>query len=290
MSSEPPNLAVQVKVGVVLSSDRLSGLDEVRLVRLGLYDEVIEVFAFETPQMVAVLEAPLSVHQFHITQGSDAGGRRFLLAAEWDPMAQGLCYLPESYCPVAGTVIGIRNLVGAIKTRPLSHFVANVLQLRDVQKCFWTLPASRRDHHSFEGGLATHSLEVASDLLAHAGLSDVERDLGVAGALLHDIGKVWSYTEDMFPNAAGLAMGHELVGLCRLEPEMRKLEEHWADGAYVMRALLSGQAWKRGNGTLPSSLLPRIKACDQRSCERDLAAKGAPGGKRRPVWTPEPWR
>jgi 3'-5' exoribonuclease len=149
--------------------------------------------------------------------------------------------------------------------------------------------ASARDHHSVPGGLAVHSLQVAGDLACHRDLSDLERDLGIAGALLHDIGKVWSYTEDMFPNAASPAMGHALVGLCRLEPELMRLEQEWADGAFVMRTLLSGNARVRGNGSLPSALLPRIKACDQCSCERDRAAKGMRSTSR-PVWTPNAWR
>lgn len=288
MSTNAQDLPVDDKLGVVLSSTPLACAEAVRLVQLGLYGEVVEALAFETPQMMSALDAPLYVHRFHLTQRYDVGGRPFLLSTEWDPMGQGLCYLPHDYCPVEGVVIGIRNLLGRIKARPLYRFIVDVLQRRDIHQTFWTMPASRRDHHSFAGGLAAHSLEVTSDLMAHAELSDVERDLGVAGALLHDIGKVWSYTEDMLPNTAGLAMGHELVGLCRLEPELLELEDHWPDGAYVMRALLSGQPWKRGNGTLPSSLLPRIKACDQRSCERDLATRGG-HRNRRPAWTPEPW-
>src|SRR3546814_3404361 len=119
------------------------------------------------------------------------------------------------------------------------------------------MPASAKHHHARPGGLAVHSLEVAEDLAGHIGLSDTERDLGVAGALLHDIGKVWSYTPDMFPNSANLAMGHELIGLCRLEQNLARLEDAWPDGAYVMRCLLSGQTRMRANGSLPSSLLPR---------------------------------
>jgi len=117
----------------------------------------------------------------------------------------------------------------------------------------------------------------------------MERDLGVAGALLHDIGKIWSYTPDMFSNSANLAMGHELVGLCRLEHNLTRLEDAWPDGAYVMRCLLSRQTRMRGNGSVPNSLLPRVKACDQRSCERGWAVGGS---KRipRPVWTPVAWK
>src|SRR3546814_20034640 len=86
------------------------------------------------------------------------------------------------------------------------------------------MPASAKHHHARPGGLPVHSLEVAEDLAGHIGLSDTERDLGVAGALLPDIGKVWSYTPDMFPNSANLAMGHALIGLCALAQNPARLE------------------------------------------------------------------
>jgi len=83
-------------------------------------------------------------------------------------------------------------------------------------------------------------------------------------------------------------MGHELVGLARLERELATLEKAWPDGSFVMRCLLSGHGRMRANGSLPSSLLPRIKACDQRSCERDRAGRRWSRASC-PVWTPSPW-
>ena len=92
----------------------------------------------------------------------------------------------------------------------------------------------------------------------------------------------------MLPNAANLAMGHELVGLSKLEPQLTILERAWPDGAYAMRCLLSGHTRMRENGSLPTSLLPRIKACDQRSCERDRSASRN-SKFTRPIWTPRTW-
>ena len=288
MRSNDSTMDACEEVGVILSSVPADGGNRMHAVRIGLYGKTIEVSAFETPQIMSAIEAPLTVWRFQLAQLPNPNVPPLLLAVDPEYFAEGLPYIPDDYCPVDGVVHAIRGLVNGIKTNPLRAFVVSVLQRRDVFDCFWAMQASSRDHHSFQGGLALHSMEAAADLASQGTLTDLERDLGTAGALLHDIGKIWSYTEDMFPNAAGLGMGHELVGLCRLEPQLLKLEQAWPDGAYVMRSLLSGHAWKRGNGSLPSALLPRIKACDQRSCERNLAARG---GRRfhRPVWTPEPW-
>ena len=81
-------------------------------------------------------------------------------------------------------------------------------------------PAAKKNHHAYLGGLLEHSLSVAKScdrLCAHyqAQGARLDRDLLVAGALLHDIGKVrelsarrtFAYTDE------GHLLGHILIGL-----------------------------------------------------------------------------
>ncbi len=81
-------------------------------------------------------------------------------------------------------------------------------------------PAAKRNHHAYLGGLLEHSLSVAKAadrLCSHyqAQGARLDRDLLVAGALLHDIGKVreltarrtFGYTDE------GHLLGHILLGL-----------------------------------------------------------------------------
>ena len=56
---------------------------------------------------------------------------------------------------------------------------------------FFTYPAASKIHHSFLGGLSAHTismLEVLEDIYKH--YPQLDRDLLMSGALLHDIGKV----------------------------------------------------------------------------------------------------
>ena len=278
-----------LQTGVILSAIIPKGHHLPRTIRIAQDERVFEAWAFSAPWLDQALEAPLKAYLVQLAESENDGTPPIILGLEDELYSNGLRHLPDDVCPVAGTVLQIKDLIAMIKTDPLRGFVTHVFERRDVVNAFWTMPASGRDHHSYPGGLAVHSGEVANDLSLQHGLTTLETDLGIAGALLHDIGKVWSYTCDMFPNAASLAMGHELVGLSRLEPQLARLEQAWPDGAYVMRSLLSGNSRMRENGSLPSALLQRIKACDQRSCERDLGARGG-YHNRRPVWTPEPWR
>ncbi|HEX2204547.1 MAG TPA: HD domain-containing protein [Longimicrobium sp.] len=81
-------------------------------------------------------------------------------------------------------------------------------------------PAAKKNHHAYLGGLMEHSLSVAKAadrLCAHyqAQGAPLDRDVLVAGALLHDIGKVrelsarrtFGYTDE------GHLLGHIVIGI-----------------------------------------------------------------------------
>ncbi|HET6765128.1 MAG TPA: HD domain-containing protein [Longimicrobiaceae bacterium] len=81
-------------------------------------------------------------------------------------------------------------------------------------------PAAKRNHHAYLGGLMEHSISVARScdrLAAHYAEQGarLDRDVLIAGALLHDLGKVreltarrtFGYTDE------GQLLGHILIGL-----------------------------------------------------------------------------
>jgi 3'-5' exoribonuclease len=66
---------------------------------------------------------------------------------------------------------------------------------------FFIVPAARGKHHAYRGGLAEHTLEVVrytESILAGAEGIPADRDVAVAGALLHDVGKAVSFAEQGF--------------------------------------------------------------------------------------------
>lgn len=77
------------------------------------------------------------------------------------------------------------------------EFLRNVtLSLFDEYRSEWlTVPGAKSIHHAYIGGTLVHSLSVARIALAIAEqIPIVNKDLVVAGALLHDIGKLWTYS------------------------------------------------------------------------------------------------
>ncbi len=72
-------------------------------------------------------------------------------------------------------------------------------------------PAGMRMHHAYLGGLLEHSVDVASLAVSMAdSIGKVDKDLVIAGALLHDIGKVREISANIgFPyTTEGRLLGH----------------------------------------------------------------------------------
>jgi len=111
-------------------------------------------------------------------------------------------------------------LLWSIKDRPLRKLLRQLLDEGGTGSLYRVHPAAQRNHHAYLGGLLEHSLSVAgicSRLAEHyaAQGQPLDRDLLVAGALLHDIGKL---VELRAPPASGYTtegrlLGHILVGL-----------------------------------------------------------------------------
>jgi len=90
-----------------------------------------------------------------------------------------------------------------------------------------TWPAARQVHHAYRGGLLEHVLkmiEVASFL---AGRYDARRDLLIAGAILHDIGKVKELSYDVITEytVEGNLVGHIAIGIGMLRDTICELPD-----------------------------------------------------------------
>lgn len=83
---------------------------------------------------------------------------------------------------------------------------------------YWIYPAATKIHHNFKGGVAVHSLAVCKQAIAIAEAykcKDIAMDVLVAGALLHDIGKVGpigEYKEDGTRTKYGNLIPHPVIG------------------------------------------------------------------------------
>lgn len=102
-------------------------------------------------------------------------------------------------------------------------------------------PAAKGMHHVYLGGLLEHSLAVAalaSDLANR--YPQVNRDLLLAGALLHDVGKVaeLSYMRSFDYTDEGKLLGHIIIGVQMIEDRVREIADFPQQLAVMLKHLL----------------------------------------------------
>ena len=157
--------------------------------------------------------------------------RRALPPLETLPHA--LAIDPVSVRALVRSVRGLSNL-------HLQEFMRRVLERKDRVEVFLRAPASRRYHHSFAGGLLAHSLEVARGVVGMIQLHEphMARDLqetGFVAGLLHDIGKVFTFTADGQPTAAARLSEHDAFTLEACASGLAYLDHHCPEIATTLR-------------------------------------------------------
>jgi len=125
------------------------------------------------------------------------------------------------HTPVDGEEIrrGLYRMLDEIEDPEISSLVVDVLSSTPE---FFEVPAAKRRHHAYTGGLAEHTLETAEMALALAGSvtrADMDTDVLLAGALLHDIGKASCFRRQGFSFIAlpeYTLVGHTALGAAAL--------------------------------------------------------------------------
>ncbi len=90
------------------------------------------------------------------------------------------------WCPIEGVHAQTAALIEQIESIPLRRLVGDALLHPHTVRAFWSSPASKAHHHAYPGGLALHSVEVATMAASANLLTAYDRDLAIAFALLHD--------------------------------------------------------------------------------------------------------
>jgi 3'-5' exoribonuclease len=89
-------------------------------------------------------------------------------------------------------------------------------------------PAGKRYHHAYRHGLLEHSLTVAQSVSAISAMfPGIDRDVAVAGALLHDLGKLEAYelrTGAISMSDDGRLQGEIVLGYYRVRRTIERLD------------------------------------------------------------------
>ncbi len=104
----------------------------------------------------------------------------------------------------------LSSLIGKVKLPTLRSLLQRIFNPVFCER-FYRAPAGMKMHHAYLGGLLHHTVDVAELALSMAQtIGHVDTDLVLAGALLHDIGKVKEISSNIgFPyTTEGKLLGH----------------------------------------------------------------------------------
>ncbi len=133
----------------------------------------------------------------------------------------------------------LRETIAKIGNPHLRALLEAVFDDRQIAALYKIAPAAKNIHHACRGGLLEHVLSLCSlSRLAASHYKEIDADLLITGAILHDIGKIeeLSYSRSFSYSAEGQLLGHIVIGLRMVDskidrilgfpPKLRTLVEH----------------------------------------------------------------
>lgn len=168
-------------------------------------------------------------------------------------------FLPTTDKDIGGMFARLKELVRQVHHKHLQAlldaFFADEEFCRALRRC----PAAVQYHHAVLGGLLEHTLSVA-ELAAQIAprYPNLNADLLLTGAILHDIGKIDELTSDRSfgYSDAGNLIGHLVLGVLRIEEKARQIDGFPKDILNTLRHLLLSHhgEYEYGSPKLPMSL------------------------------------
>lgn len=146
-------------------------------------------------------------------------------------------------CPLDPFVLfqQLKRMIATIKDSWLKRLMQAILEDRGLMDRFRRAPAAKSIHHAYLGGLLEHTVSVATlSALIAKHYPSLNRDLLIAGAILHDLGKIDEFTYDLsidYSNS-GRLLGHMILGLEILDEKVRAIAGFPPEQAMILKHLI----------------------------------------------------
>ncbi len=166
--------------------------------------------------------------------------------------------LPVARRPLAEMRAEFDALRASIQNPHLAGLLQALFDDAELYRAFTHAPAAKVYHHACLGGLLEHTLSVARLVEAACGLyPELNRDLVVTGALLHDLGKIRAYDARTFEMTdAGALWTHLYMGASQVEHAIAALPDFDRElGLRLVHAILAHHGkLEHGSPTVPMTL------------------------------------
>ena len=153
---------------------------------------------------------------------------------------------PSDFLPTTRRDIGsmferLLKLTASIETAHLKKLIDTFWNDKEFVSKFKTAPAAKKMHHAYIGGLLEHTLSMASLADKIAGhYSGVNRDLLLAGAVLHDIGKIKEYEYEFSIDYSdeGRLLSHIVMGIEMIDEKLPEIEDFPKDQMFLLKHMI----------------------------------------------------
>ncbi len=133
------------------------------------------------------------------------------------------------------------KLANRIKNRHLRILIESFMADHQFISQFKKAPAAKNFHHSYLGGLLEHTLSVSQmAIIVAEHYPDLDGDLLLSGAILHDIGKIdeLNFELNIEYSDKGRLLGHIVLGVLMVEEKLKILKDFPSELALLLRHLI----------------------------------------------------
>ncbi len=135
----------------------------------------------------------------------------------------------------------LKGIVRSIKNAHLRDLINSFLSDHNFVEKFKETPAAKNFHHGYLGGLLEHTLSTCR-LAKHVQKQypELDGDLLITGAFLHDIGKIREFTYGRIIDYSdeGRLLGHLVLGVTMLEEKLSGLKKFPAETALNLKHMI----------------------------------------------------
>jgi 3'-5' exoribonuclease len=137
-------------------------------------------------------------------------------------------YLPKTTKDIGELWQTLAGFVATFQNPHLKALVEAFMVDSEIAEAYRTAPAAKTLHHAYIGGLLDHvvSLFTSCDLLCR-NYPQINRDLLLTGAFLHDIGKIYelTYNRSFTYTTRGQLLGHMIIELEMLQGKLAQFPD-----------------------------------------------------------------
>jgi 3'-5' exoribonuclease len=137
-------------------------------------------------------------------------------------------FFPASKRAPADMFVELRGLIDGMGNAHLKALLTAVFDDEEIAARFRKAPAAKMVHHAYLGGLIEHVLQICALCQVVAPhYPDVDVELLLAGAILHDVGKIHEliYNRSFSYSTDGQLLGHIVIGLQMVDEKLRGIPD-----------------------------------------------------------------